>query len=410
MFKEIFYKMKDFFANTLCKLRGADRRKYCAELAINIGYGGKSIVSRELGVSRDTIRKGIFEVKSGITCMDAFNKRHRKRIEEDKLPNLLVDIKDILDSQSQTDPRFKTERLYTKLTVKEVKKQLIENNGYTKKELPTNQTLNTKINELGYTLKKVKPLKKINETDAIFEEIYKVNQEADKEDNVLRMSCDAKASVKIGNFSRDGKNRVETKALDHDYLEETITPFGFYYPKFKETSIYITDSKVTSDFIIDCLEHEWNTQILKLCPAINTLVINMDNGGENNSHRTQFIKRIIEFSKDKNIHIKLAYYSPYHSKYNSIERVWGALEIHWNGDLLDSKETAIKFIESMTFHGKNPTVTFIEKVYKAGCKVEKKIVKIYEKAMDRLKNLESWFVDIYPKKAQLAVSMVPQIE
>src|SRR5262245_2149031 len=29
--------------------------------------------------------------------------------------------------------------------------------------------------------------------------------------------------------------------------------------------------------------------------------------------------------------VRLAYYPPYHSKYNPIERCWGILENHWNG-------------------------------------------------------------------------------
>ncbi|HIE01648.1 MAG TPA: hypothetical protein EYP59_15380 [Thiotrichaceae bacterium] len=31
----------------------------------------------------------------------------------------------------------------------------------------------------------------------------------------------------------------------------------------------------------------------------------------------------------------LAYYPPYHSKYNPVERVWGVLENYWKGDILD---------------------------------------------------------------------------
>jgi hypothetical protein len=96
--------------------------------------------------------------------VDAFNARGRKRI-EDYLPNLLNDIKNIIDGESQTDPKFKSTNLYTRLTVKEVRKRLIEEKHYQNGELPTNQTLNTKINELGYKMKKVqkkKPLKKLN--------------------------------------------------------------------------------------------------------------------------------------------------------------------------------------------------------------------------------------------------------
>ncbi|WP_428355917.1 ISAzo13-like element transposase-related protein [Methyloprofundus sp.] len=59
---------------------------------------------------------------------------------------------------------------------------------------------------------------------------------------------------------------------------------------------------------------------------------------ENSSSRTQFIKRLVEFAEKSNIKIKLAYYPPYHSKYNPIERVWGAYENHISGDIMVSAQ------------------------------------------------------------------------
>jgi hypothetical protein len=120
----IFGKCKDIFKETLNKLKGSDRRVALASVAKLIGQGGQSTVAKEFNVSRDTIRKGLHELNSGIMIVDAFNARGRKRIEE-KLPNLTQDIKNIVDSQSQTDPNFKTTRLFTRLTVKVVRKQLI---------------------------------------------------------------------------------------------------------------------------------------------------------------------------------------------------------------------------------------------------------------------------------------------
>ena len=80
--KETFVELRDFFANTLKKLKGSDKRTFCAELALSIGHGGQSLVAKELGVSRKTICKGIPEVKSGIVCLDAYNLRHRPPIEK----------------------------------------------------------------------------------------------------------------------------------------------------------------------------------------------------------------------------------------------------------------------------------------------------------------------------------------
>jgi len=77
----------------------------------------------------------------------------------------------------------------------------------------------------------------------------------------------------------------------------------------------------TSDFIVDCLEHWWNAN-KQNHQHIRQLVINLDNGPQNSSHRTQFMKRIVDFVAKEKIAVELAYYPPYHSKYNPIEHVF----------------------------------------------------------------------------------------
>ncbi len=93
-------------------------------------------------------------MEHGIACVDGFKLRGRKR-SEDHLPNLLIDITAIVDGQSQVDPQFRTTRLYTRLTATEVRRQLIAKFGYTDEELPTAETIGTKLNMLGYYPKKV---------------------------------------------------------------------------------------------------------------------------------------------------------------------------------------------------------------------------------------------------------------
>jgi hypothetical protein len=68
---------------------------------------------------------------------------------EAHVPNLLSDITAILDGQSQADPQFRTARLYTRLTATEVRRQMIAQKGYSKDELPTAESISTKLNELG---------------------------------------------------------------------------------------------------------------------------------------------------------------------------------------------------------------------------------------------------------------------
>ena len=68
-----------------------------------------------------------------------------------------------------------------------------------------------------------------------------------------------------------------------------------------------------------------NTKNQTNYPEIEELVINLDNRISHRSNRTQFIKRIVGFSRfslENQLRIRLIYYPSYHIKYNSIERCW----------------------------------------------------------------------------------------
>ena len=151
---ELTHSLKTLFIETARTLKGPARRLFMARTTKELGPGGQRKAEAELGWNRETIRKGTHELESGLTCQDAFGARGRKKAEE-LLPNLLNDIKGIVDSQSQTDPQFRTQRLYTRLSAAEVRRQLIAQKGYSAEELPTATTIATKLNLLGYYPNKV---------------------------------------------------------------------------------------------------------------------------------------------------------------------------------------------------------------------------------------------------------------
>jgi hypothetical protein len=135
-------------------LKGGPKRAFMAKTVAAMGRGGQRWAQEHLGWCRETIRKGAHELRSGMTCVDAFHCRRRKPAEE-HLPRLLDDIRAIADGQSQADPKFQTDRLFTRIGAAEVRRQLIAVKGYTDEELPTQQTINTKMNLLGYRHSKV---------------------------------------------------------------------------------------------------------------------------------------------------------------------------------------------------------------------------------------------------------------
>jgi len=221
-----------------------------------------------------------------------------------------------------------------------------------------------------------------------------VNAAADADPAVLRVSLDTKATVKVGSFSRRGTSRVRVQAADHDFqAEATVTPVGLFLPEWDELYLYHVTSKVTSDCLVDCLTRWWE-RVRERYAHIRMLVLNLDNGPENHSHRTQFMHRLVEFVTQAGVSVRLAYYPPYHSKYNPIERCWGILEMHWNGALLDSLHAVVAYSASMTWKGLHPLVEMVTTSYQTGVTLTKDAMTAVEAQIDRLPQLAKWFIDI----------------
>ena len=368
-----------------------------AQVVELLGWGGQRLAEQRFGWDRKTIRKGQHELYSGEPVVDGRYRSGRKRAEA-HLPRLVEDICAIVEPTGQADPTFKSTRVYSPITAKEVRVRLIRERGYSDQALIGERSLRSKLNELGYRpqrIKKCEPIKRIAETDAIFEEVRRINAQADAQPGVLRISLDTKATVKIGPFSRGGKSRCPESACDHDFdPQTTLTPFGILLPKQAQSYLWFSATKVTADFMVDRIEEMWS----KLDPAErpHTLVINADNGPENNGRRTQWLNRLVEFSNDQGITIELAYYPPYHSKYNPVERLWGILENHWRGELLNSEEKTLGLARSMTYKGNRPSVRKITKAYKAGVALTKKAMRGIERRLQRKQGLEPWFITISP--------------
>lgn len=161
-------------------------------------------------------------------------------------------------------------------------------------------------------------------------------------------------------------------------------------------TIVFGNSRETSDFIVDCLQQWWEKN-RQLYTQIKELVINLDNGPECSGQRTQFLKRMVEFAQQTGLRIRLVYYPPYHSKYNSIEHCWGVLENHWNGTLLSSIPTTLYWAQSMTWKGMHPTILLNQENYEKGVSLKKKEMQPYLKNIVRSETLPKWDITISPK-------------
>lgn len=364
-----------------------------------LGRGAQRYAEKHLGWCRKTIRKGAEELASGVDQKDRFGDRGRHHTTL-RFPEILDDLHEIVRPQSQIDPTFSSTRIYTPLTAEVVLNQLQNHPRYKGANLPSERTIRTLLKMAGIHQKRIaktKPKKKIPETDAIFESVHAANAEADADPYTLRISQDSKAVVRVGEFSRGGKSLQDRPAYDHDFTPEAkVTPFGIFLPATNENFFMFTESKVTADFMADQLQKLWPTFEAR-CPGMKTLLINLDNGPESSGRRRQWLKRLVALADEKGVTIKLAYYPPYHSKYNPVERCWGVLENHWRGELLDSVQKTLGLARSMTYNGIKPVVRLVKKTYESGVSLSEKAMAEIEARLARKPDLPAWSIMISPK-------------
>ena len=214
---------------------------------------------------------------------------------------------------------------------------------------------------------------------------------------VMRLSLDCKATVKIGEYSRGGKTRGDTQAADHDMgCEKKHVPLGIVEEDSGRLHLTFGSSFKTSDFIVDGLEEWWQDIPQERRIKITHIQPKVDNGPESSGVRTQFLKRMVEFAHATGKITHLLYYPPYHSKYNPIERCWGTLEQHWNGTQLVDTETMLEWAKSMTWKGLHPVVKLSRTIYRKGISLSKKAMREIEARLERNPLLPKWDILIRP--------------
>jgi hypothetical protein len=189
------------------RLKGYQRRLFMAEVTLKLCDRNARKAERRFGWGRETVAKGLHELQQGMRCLENFSARGRPRM-EDKTPQLADDIRAIVEPHTQADPELKSERRYSNLSAAEVLEALQTKKGYAKENLPSERTMRDILNRMNYRLKRIqkgKPLKKTDETDAIFANVKAVKEEI-KGPDTLEISVDTKAKVNEGDYARGGKN------------------------------------------------------------------------------------------------------------------------------------------------------------------------------------------------------------
>jgi hypothetical protein len=147
--------IKSTFKDAGKKLTGNRKRDFMAKVTEDYFDSSARKAETVLGWDRHSVQLGLHERRTGIVCVDNYQARGRHKTEE-ILPNIEADMRSLVDTQAQTDPKFQSTFLYARISARAIREALVREKGYKESELPSRQTIGEMLNRMGYRLKKHK--------------------------------------------------------------------------------------------------------------------------------------------------------------------------------------------------------------------------------------------------------------
>lgn len=144
-----------------CKMSGAARRSYQAQMTLKYCGGNARMAERVFGWGRVNIEVGLSEHRSGIICVGAQTGYSGSKRWEHKHPEAAAALGALAEAHAQQDPTFESTVAYTRLTAGQALEQLRQQ-GFGPEQLPALSTMAVILNRMGYRLQpvvKAKPQK-----------------------------------------------------------------------------------------------------------------------------------------------------------------------------------------------------------------------------------------------------------
>lgn len=129
------------------------RRRAMGDVTLTILDGKHRVAEDVFGWGRSAVEVGIKEFQTGLSCVNDISAR-RKQKTEDKSPELLAEIRAIMEPDSEAESHLRTTLLYTNMTARAVYNALVEK-GWSEESLPSIRTISNILNRQDYRLRTV---------------------------------------------------------------------------------------------------------------------------------------------------------------------------------------------------------------------------------------------------------------
>jgi transposase len=358
-------------------LNEKSRRVWAALEALNLEYGGVSIVSKATGISRTTIHTAICELKEESITENARIRDYgggRKNLSEET-PDIIDAIKNILEETTAGCPEKPL--LWTCKSTTKIANELKNQNFKV-----SQSTIYRILEKLGYSLQGNKKVKEASanhpDRDKQFQYISKLVLKYQRNGQPV-ISVDTKKKELIGNYKNAGrewrkkKNPLEVNA--HDFEDKDlgkVAPYGIYDINNNKGWVNVGVDSDTAQFAVESIRRWWYNMGIEIYPQAKEILITADCGGSNGYRVRLWKKELFQLALEIGKNIRVCHFPPGTSKWNKIEhRMFCHISQNWRGRPLISKEVVINLISStITAMGLEIKAVLDENKYTKGLKIE----------------------------------------
>jgi len=331
------------------------RRLWAASEALELGWGGVTVVARATGISRTTIRAGITEVRSQVEAPSNAAPATprvrrpgggRKSIKHHD-PHLLAALEALVEPTARGEP---DSPLRWTIRSTRVLARTLKDQGHA----VSHSTVAALLNEAGFSLqanRKTREGESHPDRNAQFEYINRLVKRFQRRGQPV-VSVDTKKKELVGDFKNGGREyRPSGRPVEvrvHDFADKELgkaIPYGVYDLANNEGWVSVGITHDTAEFAAATIRRWWDEMGRVRFRNGTELLITADAGGSNGARTRLWKVALQQLADATGLTLTVCHFPPGTSKWNKIEhRLFSFITQNWRGKPLITLQAIVQLI------------------------------------------------------------------
>ena len=333
------------------------RRMWAAAEARELGYGGVSVVSRAIGLTRPTITAGLKELEEARQPVLPAQPQRVRRAGAGRPSARALDAQLVPALEALVEPATRGHPMsplrWRCKSVRVLSAELTRQGHRI-----SHQTVSELLRQAGYSLQANRKTREGSEhpdRNAQFEHIAQRAREFQQRGQPV-ISVDTKKKELVGDFKNAGRQwcpKGEPPMVRvHDFMDDELgkaIPYGVYDLSANAGWVSVGIDHDTPEFAVESIYCWWRQMGRKAYPSASELLITADGGGSNGSRNRLWKVALQRLADVTGLKVSVCHFPPGTSKWNKIEhRMFCHITQNWRGQPLVSHEVIVNLIAGTT--------------------------------------------------------------